>query len=75
MNENCSNKDMLFGMDEICPILRNVSQATVLKWYRQYEDLPIRKLGGQWVSTRKQLNQWLEKFVAGEISNKNHNRN
>ncbi|MCP4747993.1 MAG: hypothetical protein GY874_17925 [Desulfobacteraceae bacterium] len=71
MNKN-TEKDMLFGMGEIRPALRNVSEPTVLKWYREYEKFPMRKLGGQWVSSRTKLQEWWEKFVTGQISSKKH---
>jgi hypothetical protein len=56
--------DLLSGMKSICQHLNGISEATVLKWYREY-DLPIRKAGGVWIGSRKKMDQWSADFVGG----------
>jgi hypothetical protein len=53
--------DLLFGMKSICSFLR-MSEATVLKWLREYEDFPVKKNGG-YVSSRRKLNIWFQGYL------------
>jgi hypothetical protein len=48
--------DILVGMKSICDFLR-VSEATVIKWRREYDDFPVKK-NGQLTSSRAALNEW-----------------
>ncbi|MCP4744823.1 MAG: hypothetical protein GY874_01585 [Desulfobacteraceae bacterium] len=41
MKENTAGEDAFFGICKIRPVLRNVSEPTVLKWYREYDDFPF----------------------------------
>lgn len=53
--------DALKGMNAICGFLK-MSEETVLKWSRQYENFPMRK-NGTWISSRKQLNEWFRWYL------------
>lgn len=55
--------DVLVGMKAICNFL-NLSDATVLKYHREYDDFPLKK-NGVYVSSRSKLNAWFQVFVAG----------
>jgi len=55
---------ILMGMKEIAAFLR-ISAPTVLKWHREYEDFPIRKAAGVWISDREMLKAWFEKYLGG----------
>lgn len=55
--------DMLVGMKAICSFLR-MSEATVLKWVREYDDFPVKKNGG-YVSCRSKLNAWFQAYLGG----------
>lgn len=62
MANNDVGGDLLVGMKNIRQHLSNVSEATVLKWYREL-DLPMRKSSkngeaGMWMASRKQLDEW-----------------
>ena len=48
--------DILVGMKAICDFLR-VSDATVIKWRREYDDFPVKK-NGHLTSSRTALNKW-----------------
>ena len=48
--------DMLRGMKAICDFLR-MSEATVLRWMREYENFPVKK-NGNYISNRTKLNEW-----------------
>lgn len=54
--ESPATADILVGMKSICDFLR-VSEATVLKWRREYDDFPVKK-NGQLTSSRAALNEW-----------------
>lgn len=54
------NGNNLIGMKEICQVL-GVSEATALKWHREYE-MPIKKVDGIWIGSRKKLDEWFVKF-------------
>ncbi len=53
--------DMLVGMKAICSFLR-MSEATVIKWTRDFEDFPVKKNGG-YVSSRHKLNIWFQAYL------------
>ena len=75
MSKAENDKDILYGMERIRPVVGGATEATILKWKREYDDFPIRKLGGQWVSYRTVLKAWFRKFAMGEIgppAGKNH---
>lgn len=55
--------DLLVGMKAICTFLR-MSEATVLKWHREYDDFPVKKNGG-YVSSRHKLNIWFQRYLEG----------
>lgn len=57
-SEQC---DVLRGMKAICSFL-SMSEATVLRWMREYEDFPVKK-NGQFISSRKRLNAWYQDYV------------
>jgi len=61
------NNNILYGMDKIRPVVGNATEVTIMKWHREYDSFPLRKLGGQWVSHREELNSWWRAFVLGEI--------
>lgn len=65
---------ILYGMNKIQPVVGNASCVTVLKWKREYEDFPIRKLGGQWVSDRRLLAEWWRNFVLSETGERKRRR-
>jgi hypothetical protein len=48
--------DILVGMKAICEFLR-VSDATVIKWRKEYDDFPVKK-NGSLTSSRTALNKW-----------------
>lgn len=53
--------DLLFGMKAICAFLR-MSESTVLRWQREYDDFPVKKNGGH-VSSRRKLNIWFQEYL------------
>lgn len=57
------SSDVLVGMKSICNFL-NVSEVTVLKYHREYDDFPVKK-NGVYVSSRSKLNTWFQAFVTG----------
>jgi len=57
------SSDVLVGMKAICDFL-NMSDATVLKYHRGYDDFPVKK-NGVYVSSRSKLNTWFRSFVGG----------
>lgn len=61
MTENKGN-DILIGMKAIRQVLNDVGEATVLKWHRE-SDLPMKKKGGQWVSSRSKIERWWQDFA------------
>ncbi len=52
----------LVGMKQIAAHL-GVSESTVLIWRRDYDKMPLKKLKGQWVSTRSALDKWFASLV------------
>jgi hypothetical protein len=56
-----AESDLLVGMKSICSFLR-MSEATVLKWLREYDDFPVKKNGG-YVSSRYKLNIWFQNYL------------
>lgn len=56
-----AESDLLVGMKAICSFLR-MSEATVLKWLREYDDFPVKKNGG-YVSSRYKLNIWFQNYL------------
>ena len=59
-----AEEEILVGITEIAPHVGNVSNVTILKWKQEYDDFPIRKLGGQWVSEKAKLVEWFQRFCA-----------
>lgn len=58
--------DVLFGITSICKFL-GVSEATVVKWMREYEDFPIKKMeGGMYIGSRSELNKWFREQIRGK---------
>lgn len=57
-----SDADILVGMKAICAFLR-MSDATVLKWLREYDDFPVKKNGG-YISSRYKLNLWFQAYLG-----------
>lgn len=55
--------DILVGMKAICDFLR-VSEATIIKWRKEYEDFPIKK-NGQLTGTRAALQKWIYGTFGG----------
>lgn len=53
--------DMLRGMKAICDFLR-MSEATVLKFCREYDNFPVKK-NGSYYSSRKKLNLWFQWYL------------
>ena len=51
--------DFLSGMKAIRAHLNGISEATVLKYYRE-EGLPIKKNGkhGTWTGSRSKIDEW-----------------
>jgi hypothetical protein len=58
---------ILNGMKEICKVLGNRSEATVLALKRQYPSMPIRKERHIWVSEREALLEWFRLYVQGRL--------
>ncbi|MCK5680360.1 hypothetical protein KAI46_06065 [bacterium] len=56
----------LVGMKSICKYL-NISESTALKRQREC-DMPIKKIGGEWNSTKRALIKWHEKQIEAEGS-------
>jgi len=55
--------DLLVGMKAICDFLRR-SEATVLKWRKEYDDFPVKK-DGQLIATRSALQKWVYATFGG----------
>lgn len=53
--------DILVGMKAISSFLR-MSEATILKWLREYDDFPVKK-NGFYVSSRRKLNVWFQGYL------------
>lgn len=53
--------DILRGMKAICAFL-GMSEDTVLRWMREYDDFPVKK-NGQLISSRKKLNKWYQDYL------------
>jgi hypothetical protein len=61
--EAADTADLLVGIKAICDFLRR-SEATVLKWRREYDDFPVKK-NGQLISTRAGLQKWVYNTFGG----------
>lgn len=61
MSTNNLDDNKLIGMKSICNYL-HISEATALKWHREY-DLPIKKVGGIWIGTKTKINQWINEYL------------
>lgn len=57
-----TESEILRGMKAICDFMR-MSEATVLKYCREYDDFPVKKNGG-YISHRSALNQWLQDYLT-----------
>ena len=57
--------NLLVGMKAICKVLNGISEATALKWHREF-DLPIKKTGkaGYWVASREKLEEWARDLAS-----------
>lgn len=53
--------DVLRGMKAICDFLR-MSEATVLRWMREYDNFPVKK-NGSYISSRAKLNSWFQWYL------------
>lgn len=53
--------DLLRGMGAICTFLR-MSEETVLKWSRQYDNFPLKK-NGTYLSSKRKLNEWYRWYL------------
>jgi hypothetical protein len=53
--------DVLRGMKAISGFL-SMSEATVLRWMREYDDFPVKK-NGQLISSRSRLNAWYQAYL------------
>jgi len=53
--------DVLRGMKSICFFLK-VSETTVLKWSREYDNFPMKK-DGRHISSKKKLNEWFRWYI------------
>ncbi|MEK6531267.1 MAG: hypothetical protein AABZ23_02095 [Deltaproteobacteria bacterium] len=62
MADEKNGNDILIGMKAIRQALNNVSETTVLKWHAE-SDLPIKKNGGVWTASRRNIEKWWEKFT------------
>ena len=60
-NVKPEESDVLRGMKEICTFLK-MSEPTVLKWNREYDNFPMKKNGG-FISSRKRLNEWFRWYL------------
>lgn len=56
-----ATSDLLVGMKAICSFLR-MSEATIIKWMREYDDFPVKKNGG-YISSRYKLNVWFQTYL------------
>lgn len=61
------NNETVFGINSIRPLVGNHSEATILKWKREYPSFPIRKLRGVWVANKEAIVEWFRKFCMGEV--------
>ena len=57
----------LVGINQIKPHVGNVSESTILRWKREYDSFPIRKLRGQWVGEESEITEWFRNFIKGDI--------
>lgn len=67
----------MIGVKAIQRVLGGASEATVLKWRREYPTMPIKKLGGQLTAHRGELERWFLAYVTDELENykpSKHNR-
>jgi hypothetical protein len=48
--------DILVGMKAICEFI-GYSEATIIKWRKEYDDFPVKK-NGQLISSKTALNEW-----------------
>jgi hypothetical protein len=53
--------DLLVGMKAICDFMR-LSEPTIMKYCREYDDFPVKK-NGSYLSSRSGLNTWFRDFV------------
>lgn len=55
--------DVLFGMKAISGYLGR-SEATVLKFSREYDDFPVKKENGSgYISSRSRLDEWFKEYL------------
>ena len=57
----------LIGILEIKKRVGGVSEATILKWKREYSTFPMQKLTGQWVSESETLDRWFALFCSDQL--------
>ncbi len=70
MNEKI-DKEILIGIKAIQPVLGGASEDTILKWKREYPSMPMRKIKGQWATTRDEMVRWWGFFVTDNLENYN----
>ena len=62
-SDKADGGDVLFGMKAICRVL-GVSEATVIRYMREYDDFPVKKkAGGGYVSVSGELSKWFRDYV------------
>jgi hypothetical protein len=63
-----AEEPILVGMKQIQQVLGGASEATVLRWRREYDNMPMRKIMGQWTSHREDLRRWWRHLVADTLA-------
>jgi len=75
MGKNNSD-DILTGIKAIQPVLGGASEDTILKWKREFPSMPMRKIKGQWTTTREEMVCWWSYLVTDNLEayteSKNH---
>ena len=61
------DQEILIGIKAIQPILGGVSEDTILKWKREFPSMPMRKINGQWATTRDEMVRWWGYFVTDNL--------
>jgi len=62
-----NNDDILIGIKAIQHVLGGASENTILKWKIEYPSMPMRKIKGQWTTTREEMVRWWSYFVADNL--------
>lgn len=61
------DQEILIGIKAIQLVLGGVSEDTILKWKREYPSMPMRKIKGQWTTTREEMVRWWGFFVTDKL--------